>query len=194
LADQIAERHGENRVLVAPTDVSDPEQAEALIEQAVDRFGRIDLLANIAGKALLKPLASTEVEEWREMVDANLSSAFYTTKAAWPTFKRQKSGFIVNFSSMASKDPFKGFGVYATVKVGVNMLTMMTAREGKSIGLRAVCIAPGAVETGMLRSMFSTDAVPEEKSLDPMQVAELIRDCVSGKREFDPGQTLFVER
>jgi len=173
-------------------DVTDAEALEREIGAVAEQWGRIDALANIAGMALLKPLAETTLDEWRQMVDVNMTATFAATRAVWPTFARQKSGVIVNISSMASKDPFPGFGVYATVKAAVNMLTYMTGQEGRKIGVRAVCIAPGAVETSMLRSLFSEKQVPSDKAMDPDRLACRIRDCITGAEEVDNGQTIFV--
>ncbi len=175
-----------------PCDVADPAAIDQAVGQVAEQWGRIDALANIAGKALLKPIAQTEVEEWRQMVDVNLTSVYAATRAVWPVFTQQKSGMIVNVSSMAAKDPFPGFGVYATVKAAVNMFTHMTAQEGKKIGVGAVCIGPGAVETPMLRGMFTEKQVPADKALEPDQVAQLIRDCITGDRAFTPGETIYV--
>lgn len=191
---ELATRLGEEMTSVHPCDVGDPEQASALVGNVVGEFGRIDVLANVAGMALLKPIAETDLSDWRRVMDVNATSAFVTTRAAWPTFASQKSGFVVNVSSMASGDPFPGFGAYAAAKAAVNLLTRMTAIEGEKIGLRAVCIAPGAVETPMLRSMFSEKMIPPEKALSPQYMAELITGCLDGTRPFDPGETLFVTR
>ena len=191
---EAVEQIGSERAEPHPCDVTDAEQVEGLIEKTAEDHGRIDVLANVAGMVMSKPLAKCTQEDWQQMVDVNLTSVFTATRAVWPVFQKQKSGQIVNFSSMASKDPFPGFGIYATVKVGVNMLTMMTAQEGKRIGVRSVCLAPGAVETPMLRSIFSEKQVPADQALDPDELASIVRDCVTGERDYESGQTLFVNR
>lgn len=180
--------------LVHPCDVADPEQADGLIRAAHERFGRIDAVVNNAGTALLKSIAETTAEQWRENVDVNLTSVFATTRAAWPIFQQQESGLFVNVSSMASKDPFPGLGVYGAAKVGVNMLTLVASREGANAGITAVCIAPGAVETPLLRSMFNEKKLPGKYTLDPEEVAAAIRDCITGQRAFTSGETIFLSR
>ncbi len=173
-------------------DVSDGPALQRTVERVAAEFGRIDALVNIAGMALLKPLADCRLDEWRQMVDVNLTAVFAATTAAWPTMQARGAGCIVNISSMASKDPFPGFGIYATVKAGVNMLTHMTGQEGRKVGIRAVCIAPGAVETPMLRSLFNESQLPPDKAMPPDRLACLIRDCITGDHAFEPGQTIYV--
>jgi NAD(P)-dependent dehydrogenase (short-subunit alcohol dehydrogenase family) len=95
-------------------------------------------------------------------------------------------------SSMASIDPFPGFAAYAAAKAGLNMLTHVTAREGAAIGLKAVAIAPGAVETPMLRSAFDERAIPRHAALSPQAVASLIADCITGRRAFQPGEVIQI--
>jgi len=190
----LAEELGGDRVTVKPTDLLDADQVTQPVESTAADLGRLDVLANVAGQALLKPLANTSVDEWRACFEINLTASFVATKAAWPTFRKQKAGLVMNVSSMASKDPFPGFGAYASAKVGVNMLTLMTAREGEKIGVKAVCIAPGAVETPMLRGMFNEKTIPKDQSLEPQALADLIVKLVTGEREFQSGQTIFISR
>ena len=181
-------------VLTKPTDVTDAEQAEELIDAATDEFGRLDVLVNVAGFAQVAPVEKSTPDLWRKMIDTNLSSVIYLTAAAWPVFKEQGNGMVVNISSMAARDPLPGFALYGAAKVGVNMFTLMTAREGKDIGVKAVCVAPGAVETEMLRGMFNEKTVPADQCLAPEDVAAVIRDCVTGDREFTSGESIFVNR
>jgi len=180
--------------LVHPCDVADPQQAAGLIHAAHERFGRIDAVVNNAGTAVLRSIAETTDEQWRQNVDVNLTSVFATTRAAWPIFQQQESGLFVNVSSMASKDPFPGLGVYGAAKVGVNMLTLVAAREGADAGIAAVCIAPGAVETPLLRSMFDEKKLPPRYALDADEVAAAIHGCITGERQFTSGETLFLSR
>jgi len=191
---EVAEEVGPDQCLVHPCDVGDADQAAKLVKAAVDHFGQLDVLVNNAGTAHLRSIAEHSLEQWRQTVDVNLTSVFATTQAAWPTFVAQEGGTIVNISSMSSKDPFPGLGVYGAAKVGVNMLTLVAAREGREHGIAAVCIAPGAVETPLLRSMFDASMVPESAALQPEELAELVHDCVTGKRDYNSGDTIFISR
>lgn len=177
--------------LVRPTDVSDPDACSALLADVTEQCGRLDVLANVAGYAELSPIRETTNDMWRTTIDANLSSVLYLTRAAWPLMSRA-GGIIINISSVAAKDPFPGFAAYATAKAGLNMLTLMTAREGESSGVKAVGIGPGAVETPMLRGLFSTDQLPESATLDPDDIAVAVRDVVTGARSFTSGETFYI--
>ena len=186
----LAEQLGHENTDVFPCDLEDAEQTSRMVNEVITNHGQLHVLANVAGLALIKPLAETDLAEWQRVLRVNLTSTFLTTRAAWPTFVRQESGMVVNVSSMASIDPFPGFGAYAAAKAGVNLLTSMTAREGRAHGICAVCIAPGAVETPMLRGMFDEKAIPPDKALSPEEVAQMIMECIDGSRAFQSGETL----
>lgn len=182
----------DGETFVYPADLTDPDLITNLIEDVLASFGRIDALVNVAGYAELLTIEQVTAEHWRKTIDVNLSAAVMLTAAAWPTFKKQQSGFVANVSSMASVDPFPGFATYAAAKIGLNMFTQCTAAEGETIGVKAVSIAPGAVETPMLRSMFDEQMIPKDKTLSPEDVAEIICGCVTGSRSFENGETIVL--
>ena len=188
----IAEEHPDyaGHVEVMPGDVADAERVKAIIDAVADKFGRLDALANVAGYAPIQPMEKLTPDIVRDCLDVNLAGVAYAMAAAIPHMRKAKAGVIVNISSMAALDPYKGFQMYAAAKVGVNMLTRCLADEYGRAGLRAVAIAPGAIETPMLRANFNTKLIPEDKALDPMVVAALVRDCVTGRREFENGECI----
>lgn len=175
--------------LVVPTDVSDPQAVQQLIDATLERFGRIDALANVAGYAPLQPIARIHDATLHKCTAINFDAVVYTTRAVWPTFKARKQGVICNVSSMGAFDPFTGFNIYGAMKAAVNIFTKATADEGKRIGISAYCIAPGAIETPMLRENFSEKAIPTDNTLDPAVVAAAIRDCLTGKTDMHSGET-----
>ena len=191
--DETARLLGDADYYIHPADVADIHQCDDLVAAAASRFSRLDLLAHVAGYAVQASIPDTTPDAWRQSFDVNVAAAYALTRAAWPIFARQNSGLIVNVSSMASIDPFPGFAAYASAKAAVNMLTRVTADEGDPIGLRAVAIAPGAVETPMLRSMFDEKMIPRDATLDPDVVAKVIADCAAGRREFESGAVIRVE-
>lgn len=179
---------------VETVELSKSEAVRDLVRRVADRHGRIDAIANVAGDAPLLPIERVTADIWRRCIDTNLSAIVDMTAAVWPVFRRQQAGTVVNVSSLASFDPFPGFAIYASAKVAVNMFTRCTASEGAAIGVRAVCIAPGAVETPMLRALFPEAQLPRASALDPDTVAALICDCISGKRSFEAGETIRCEK
>lgn len=182
----------EGETFVYPADLANADAITNLIEDVLASFGRIDALMNIAGYAELLSIEQVTAEHWRKTIDINLSAAVLLTAAVWPSFKTQNSGVVVNVSSMASIDPFPGFATYAAAKIGLNMFTSCTAKEGEAIGVRAVAVAPGAVETPLLRSMFDEQMIPKDKTLSPDEIAKVICGCITGEREFDSGETITL--
>lgn len=180
-------------ILVCPADVSDSAAVDALVQKTLDAYGRIDAVANVAGSAPLQPIDRITDQIIDDALNVNLKSVIYMTRAVWPTFRKQKNsggGAICNVSSMASLDPFTGFNVYAAAKAGVNLFTKATADEGCQYNVIAAAVAPGAIETPMLRENFPVKAIPESNTLDPLTVAGLVRDILTGKREITPGETI----
>jgi NAD(P)-dependent dehydrogenase (short-subunit alcohol dehydrogenase family) len=192
VAGEIKAMGGESAVVVA--DVSQWEAVEGMVKQVVERWGRVDVLVNNAGMAPSLPLAEVEPGLWREILDVNLSSAFYTTRAVWPVMRENGGGVIVNISSMAAKDPFPGLGAYAVAKIGVNMLSLASAREGDAVGIRVVAIAPGAVETQMLRKLVDEKSLGAEQVMVPEDVAAAIVDVVDGSLRHCSGETIYLHR
>jgi len=181
---------GDVESLVLPADLTDPDVPQMIVDKTLEKFGRIDAIANVAGAAPLRPIHQNTAETWRTCIDTNLSYVVLLTAAVWPHFRKRKSGVIVNVSSMASIDPFPGFSMYASAKVGLNMFTKVTADEGAKPGIKAVAVAPGAIETPMLRENFAEKTLPTDKTLDPFEVAGVIRDCITGEREFKSGEVI----
>lgn len=179
-------------VLVCACDVSDPAQAARAVAAAHAAFGRLDAVANIAGFAPMGSLDSVTDAAVRECLAVNLEAVVWTTRAAWPHFLAQGGGAVVNVSSMASVDPFPGFNIYAAAKAGVNLFTQATAKEGADKNIRAYAVAPGCVETPMLRSLFDASVIPTEKCLAPEAVAQVICDCIVGKRQEASGSVILL--
>ena len=189
-ATRIATHDVETLLLTA--DITHADECQRIVQSTIDTFGRLDALANVAGYAALLPIAKVTEEIWRGNIDTNLSAIVHLTAAAWPHLK-VNGGVIVNVSSMASIDPFPNFAIYAAAKAAVNMFTQCTASEGSKQNIKAVAIAPGAVETQMLRSMFNEKMIPKSKALSPVDVGQVIADCITGRRAFRAGETIALK-
>lgn len=175
--------------LAVPMDITDPASVQALVDRAVSAFGRVDALCNVAGAAPLQPIPAITDEGLRACLAVNFESVVYLTRCCWPIFEKQRGGVVVSVSSMASVDPFTGFNIYGAAKAAVNLFTQATADEGAAIGVKAYSVAPGAIETGMLRSVFGEDVLPKDKTLAPGAVAAVIADCVTGETVIGNGET-----
>ncbi len=173
-------------------DVGQPGEATRLIGEAVARFGRVDVLVNNAGHAPLAPLEGLTATEFERAVAVNIAAVFHATQAVWPAMRRQGAGVIVNISSLASIDPFAGFSVYGACKAWVNLFTKAIADEGRPLGIRVYAVAPGAVETPLLRSLFAD--FPAAQTLAPDEVAAVVAAVCEEPMRHVSGQTLFVRR
>jgi len=175
-------------------DITRSAEVERAVDATIAAFGRVDAAVNCAGSAPLAPIESTTDEQFRDAIDTNLAHVFYVTRALWPHFKRQKSGCIVNLSSFSSRDPFNGFGAYAAAKAGINLFSLVASREGAPHGIRVHVVAPGAVETQMLRQNFSEKVLPAQKTLAPSAVAKVIAQIVAGDLACTSGEIIWVHR
>jgi len=187
-----------SRALLHAADVGDPAQAAGMIERAVREFARLDALVNNAGCAELVPLERTTRGLIERSFAVNAIGPACAVAAAWPVFMRQKEwggrGCVVNVSSIATDDPFPGFFAYASAKGAMNAMARSIAKEGATVGVRGFCVAPGAVETAMLRSAFDASVIPPSACLAPADVARVIVDCIEGRRDADNGATIFLRR
>lgn len=185
---------GLDDALVLPTDVAESTAIDRAVQTTLQRFGRIDAAIHVAGYAPLLPITQITDAIWRQVMDVNLSGAFFLARACWETFAAQKGGAFVNVSSLAARDPFPGFSAYACAKAAVNQLGMSLALEGKPLGIRAYTVAPGAVETGMFRAILSEAEFSREKTLDPQDVASVILQCVAGDLRHSSGEVIWMQK
>ena len=124
---------------------------------------------------------------WPMLIEAAKNPA-----TATPTTTPTPGPVIVNISSMATADPFPGFFGYASSKAALNLMAKSCALEGKDHNIRAFAVAPGAVETPLLRSILGPEQLPQSACLAPEDVAKVVVACVLGQRDNDNGSTIFV--
>ncbi len=153
--------------LAVQADASNPLEAQALIDQAVERFGRIDALVNNAGITKDGLLMRMSDEDWARVIDTNLSGAFYTCRAAARVMLKQRSGAIVNISSISGVYGNAGQANYAASKAGMIGLTKSIAKEFASRGVTANVVAPGFIETDM------TEGLPKDKVVEHIPLGRL---------------------
>lgn len=150
-----AERLGAE-VLAVPADVADSESVDRLVSQAADRFGRIDMLVNNAG--LLGPRVKIEEfpeDEWRKVMDANLTGLFLVSKAAVPHLASGAS--VINLVSGVSIEGRPEWGAYSVSKFGVEGLTQIMAAELQDRGVRVNAVDPGGMNTEMRAAAYSAE-------------------------------------
>ena len=175
-----------------PTDVSSYDAVKSAVDDSVRRFGRIDALVNCAGIAPLHLIEDLTPDRFEEILSVNVRATYLACRAVWPVMKANGGGAVVNISSIASIDPFPGFAAYGAAKAWVNAWTKGLAEEGRGCGIRVFAIAPGAVETRMLRGPFPD--FPKRDTLDPANVADMVHAVVNPECRYATGQTIFVRR
>ncbi len=187
---EIADNASERETQVIAADLADPSSAKAIVTATLDRWGRIDCLVNNAGSLEMATLEETTNDLLQSTFEVNTFSPARLIAALWPVFLRQEKGCVVNVSSRATVDPFPGLSIYAAAKSAVESLTRSVMNEGRSLGIMAYAIAPGAVETPMLRSLWNEDELPPSQAMAPDEIARVIVDCIMGRREQDLGLTI----
>ena len=178
-------------------DVSQPDQAKRLIEETLAAFGHIDVLVNNVGPFLVKSLFDTEIDEWRRVIDGNLSSAFYCIKYVLPTMRAQKSGHIINLGSL-NVETTRGApttGAYTAAKAGIVVLTKSVARSEARYGIRCNLINPGFIETYATSDADRLELpslVPLGRLGTPDDIAEMVAFLVSDKASYITGSIMNV--
>ncbi|MFT6676135.1 MAG: NADP-dependent 3-hydroxy acid dehydrogenase YdfG [Sulfitobacter sp.] len=136
-------------VLVIETDVTKPEQVQALIDAAVDKFGRVDVLVNNAGLMAIAPLDEAKIDEWDRMIDINIKGVLYGIAAALPVFRKQGAGHFINLSSAAGVKVFAPGGtVYSGTKFAVRAISEGLRIEAGG-DIRTTSIEPGAIQSDL---------------------------------------------
>jgi NADP-dependent 3-hydroxy acid dehydrogenase YdfG len=138
------------------TDVTDRDRVEALAKETLMVYGRIDILINNAGLMPLSPLDEIKVEEWDRMIDVNIKGVLYGIAAVLPTMRQQKSGHIINLSSVAGHQVFAGSVVYCATKYAVRAISEGLRLESNG-EIRSTNISPGAVATELLDTISDKD-------------------------------------
>ncbi|WP_299007252.1 oxidoreductase [uncultured Caulobacter sp.] len=163
LAALAAEAPGQ--VLAQPLDVTKAGDAEIAIKAALDRFGRIDVLINNAGYGVVGAVEETPMAELRAQMETNFFGAVAVTQAALPTLRVQKSGAIVNISSLGGQLSMPGFGAYSASKFALEGLSEALAGELAPFGIKVLIVEPGAFRTnlasGAMRHMPANPAYAE---------------------------------
>ncbi|ODH03343.1 oxidoreductase [Nostoc sp. KVJ20] len=138
------------------TDVIDRAQVETLAKETLSTYGRIDVLINNAGLMPLSPLDQVKVEEWDRMIDVNIKGVLYGIAAVLPIMRQQKSGHIINLSSVAGHKVFPGAAVYCATKYAVRAISEGLRLESNG-EIRSTNISPGAVDTELTTTITDQD-------------------------------------
>jgi NADP-dependent 3-hydroxy acid dehydrogenase YdfG len=186
------------KALAVECDVTDEEQAHALIQRAKDEFGQVDILVNNAGVMQLSKIEKGLSDEWRTMFDVNVMGLLYTTDAAVQVMKEQGSGHLVNVSSVAGRKSGPLRGAYSGTKFAVNAISEALRQELIEDNIRVTVVEPGAVETELpdhitdeearegIQSVYGLDDI-----LQAEDIANAIAYCVSQPERVSVNEILI---
>lgn len=176
-------------------DVSDESQVLACVTQAVQHFGRVDVIVNNAGLMTFKPITELTGDDWRRILAVDLLGAFYFTKQAF--LQMPHGGAVVNVASIHAIETEPSVAPYAAAKAAVLSLTRSAAIEGAARGIRVNAVLPGAVDTPMLwqnpNVKSGTEQVDRSKVGEPDDIAAAIAFLASDDARFVQGASLVVD-
>lgn len=185
-----------NNVEIFKADVSKKEEANALIDFAIKKYGKIDVLINNAGIAQTKLFTEITDEDWNNIINTNLNSAFYCSREAVKNMIHNKSGLIINISSIWGITGASCEVAYSTSKAAINGFTKALAKELGPSNIRVNAIAPGIINTEM-NSYLSKDElknikeeIPLEKIGDPVDIAKCVKWLIEDN--YTTGQIISI--
>lgn len=187
------------KALPLQMDVRDFDKARELVEEVKKNLGRLDILVNNAGIIRDKALMMMAKEDWSEVIDTNLNGTFNVTRSAIVTFLKQKSGSIVNISSVSGVAGMSRQTNYAASKAGIIGFTRSLAKEAAPYNIRVNAVAPGFIETDMLLGLKAghKEKIKEQVPLSRLGTAEDVANAVkfllSEAANFITGQTIIVD-
>ena len=179
------------------TDVTNRDQVRNLVDTAVEEFGRVDVMLNNAGLMPLAPLERLKIDEWDRMIDVNIKGVLYGIAAALPHMREQKSGHIINVSSVYGHVVDPGATVYCATKFAVRALSEGLRREVKPYNIRTTVISPGAVSTELLEHIGEKDIQAETKdfvsqiAVGADTFARMVAFAVNEPDDVDVNEILF---
>ena len=195
-------RQGGAEAMALKADVSDAAQVGAMFA-AIDRtWGGLDILVNNAGIDGPRALAwEADPEEWERVLRIDLLGAFHCAREALKRMVAQRSGVVLNLTSVHERIPWSGYSAYTAAKAGLSMMTQTWAQEAAPFGVRVVALAPGAIRTPINRSVWSDPSslsdlrtkIPLGRMGEPGEIARVAAFLVSDAASYLTGSTVFVD-
>lgn len=183
-------------------DVTDPAAIAQMFATIDASWGGIDILVNNAGiDGKRSPSWEIDLGEWRKVIEVNLMGAFNCAREALQRMTRQKSGVVVNLSSVHEEIAWSGYSAYTASKAAVGMLTKTLAQEAAPYSVRVLSVAPGAIRTPINRSVWDNPKnlqdlvgkIPLQRIGEPAEIARMVVVLVSDVASYVTGRTVFVD-
>jgi NADP-dependent 3-hydroxy acid dehydrogenase YdfG len=190
-------RQGGGQASARATDVTNAAEVRALVDGAVEQYGRVDVIINNAGVMPHSPLDRRKIDDWNRTIDVNIKGVLYGIAAALPHMQRQKSGHFINVSSVAGHRVGPGSAVYAATKTAVRVISEGLRQEVKPWNLRTTIISPGAVATELPASITEADVAAgigqfyERYAIHPDSFARAVAFAISQPEDVDINEILF---
>ena len=187
------------RAVALVGDVSDPDDAERMVREIDQQLGGLHVLVNNAGVQQHTPFLELDLATWRTQLSVDLDGAFLMALAACRVMAPRGGGVVLNVTSVHEHQPRPGYAAYCTAKAGLAMLTRVIARELADRGIRAVAVAPGAIETPIQGQRSSAeiaeqeDGIPAGRLGTPDEVAALVSYLVSPAAAYVSGTTIVID-
>jgi NADP-dependent 3-hydroxy acid dehydrogenase YdfG len=187
---------GGGKALAIAMDVTQCDQVKKLVDEAVQTYGRIDVMINNAGLMPSSPLERLKIEDWDRMIDVNIKGVLYGIAAALPYMKQQKAGHIINVSSVAGHKVRAGGAVYAATKHAVLALSEGLRLEVKPYNIRTTVISPGAVATELPDSATEPDIAEIMRKIYEIAIpaesfARAVAFAISQPEDVDINEIVF---
>ena len=188
--DGLADKY-KDQLLTVPLDVTDPAQASAVIDRAVERFGRLDVVVNNAGYADIAPVEEVQLAAFRAQVEAVFFGTVYVTKAALPVFRAQGSGYFIQVTSVGGRGTAPGLSAYQSAKFAVEGFSGVLAQEVAPLGIRVTLAEPGAMRTDWAGSSMEIPAYDPAYEPTVGALAKYLRQT-AGTEPIDPAKVARV--
>jgi meso-butanediol dehydrogenase/(S,S)-butanediol dehydrogenase/diacetyl reductase len=210
MLEKVAQSFPSGKVEICAGDVSKLEDTERMVETAVKFGGKLDVLVNNAGISIQGPVGELDPEDWRKVIDVNLSGPFFLMRAAIPYMIKAGGGSIINVASVGGLNCLPGFPAYCTSKAGLIMLTKQAALDYGPMNIRCNVICPGGVKTAMTEEEFGqfgkmlgmdsekffsliSKEIPLQRFADPHEMGGICTLLASDESSFMTGSSIVVD-
>jgi NAD(P)-dependent dehydrogenase (short-subunit alcohol dehydrogenase family) len=214
-------RNYNRRTIAIPCDVTKSKEVNSMVEEVISKLGKIDILVNVAGAGDRKPLvplpgfkpkwaekepavdfySPISDEEWKYMIDVNLTSIFLCARAVGPYMIKQRKGKIINITSFAGMKAYPYHILYTSSKAAANMFTRSLALEWARYNINVNAIGPGVVRTALTERAFEDEAIKEKtlrsiplgRFCEDREVGLLVFYLASSASDYITGQTIYID-